>query len=90
MINWKVRLKNKVWLTAFVSEIVSFVYVILGMFDIAPAITQNSVMQVVNIVLMLLASIGIIADPTTEGVGDSLRALGYEKPFDDEEVDKNG
>lgn len=79
-INWGVRFKNKVWLASFLAAIVSFIYTILGMFDVYPALTQDVAVQVVNAVLFVLAAVGIIVDPTTAGVGDSERALGYIKP----------
>lgn len=79
-INWKIRFKNKVWLTSFLAAIVSFVYTILGMFDVYPALTQDVAVQVINAVLFVLAAVGIIVDPTTKGVGDSERALGYTEP----------
>lgn len=84
-INWKVRFKNKVWLTSFVTLIVSFVYSILQMFDITPTFAQGYVMQVINEVLMFLGLIGVVVDPTTSGMGDSLRAMSYEEPWVDEE-----
>ena len=82
--NWKVRFKNKVWLTSFIAAIVTFIYTILGMFDIMPAITQNSVMNVVNAILMMLGLTGVIIDPTTAGIGDSQRAMAYDEPWVDE------
>jgi phi LC3 family holin len=78
--NWKVRFKNKTWLTAFVALIISFVYQIIAMFDIVPAITQDSVIQAANIVLMLLSAMGVLIDPTTTGITDSRRAMSYIKP----------
>lgn len=83
-INWKVRFKNKVFLASLISLIVTFVYSLLAMFDVYPAVTQNMVIQMCNQVLMLLAALGIIVDPTTTGVNDSKRAMGYEQPWDDE------
>lgn len=80
MINWKVRLKNKVWLTAFIAFLVSAVYQFLSMFDIAPVITQDAVMQVASVALQMLSLLGVIIDPTTKGVGDSEQAMTYEKP----------
>lgn len=82
-LNWKVRFKNKVWLSSFLGLIVSFVYSILSMFDVAPIVTQNSVAQVISQVLTLLGLIGVIQDPTTAGIGDSARALTYDEPWDD-------
>ena len=47
-INWKVRFKNKVWLGSFLSLIVSFVYSMLSLFDVFPAVTQSSVAELLN------------------------------------------
>lgn len=79
-INWKVRFKNKAWLYSFVGFIVSTVYTLLGMFDVAPSVTQDSVTQVIAAVLQILGLIGVIADPTTPGVNDSERAMSYVLP----------
>ena len=82
-VNWKVRFKNKVWLASFCAIILSFVYTMLGMFDIYPSITKNQALEIVNNVLMFLSLIGVIVDPTTEGFNDSERAMGYEVPYSD-------
>ena len=82
-LNWKVRFKNKVWLGSFLSLIVGFVYSMLALFDVFPEITQSLVLQLMNQVLTFLGLIGVIVDPTTAGLGDSERAMGYEEPWDD-------
>lgn len=82
-LNWKVRFKNKVWLGSFFSLVVGFVYSLLALFDVFPAVTQNLVVQLLNQVLTFLGLIGVIVDPTTAGVGDSERAMGYSEPWDD-------
>ena len=82
-INWKVRFKNKIWLGSFLSLIVSFVYSMLGLFDIFPAVTRNNVVEILNQILTFLGLIGVLVDPTTAGLGDSERAMGYEEPWDD-------
>ena len=83
-INWKVRFKNKVWLGSFLSLIVSFVYSMLSMFDVFPEVTKNSLLELLNQVLTFLGLIGVLVDPTTAGLGDSQRALGYEEPYRDD------
>ena len=83
MINWKVRFRNKTWLTMFISLIVGFVFNILRLFDISPVVTESLVMNIAGQVLTFLGLIGVIVDPTTAGVGDSERALGYEEPWED-------
>ena len=82
-INWRVRLKNKLWLGSFLSLIVGFVYSMLALFDIFPEVTENLVLQLVNQVLTFLGLIGVIVDPTTAGISDSDRAMGYIEPWDD-------
>lgn len=84
-INWKVRFKNKAWLAAFISLIVGFVYSMLAMFDVFPDVSQNTILQVVNNVLTFLGLIGVLVDPTTDGLYDSNRAMSYEEPWKDEE-----
>lgn len=82
-VNWKIRFRNKTWLTMFISLIVGFVFNILKMFDIVPAFSENLVMNIVGQVLTFLGLIGVIVDPTTVGFDDSNRAMEYEKPWDD-------
>ena len=86
-VNWKVRFKNKVWLGCFIAAIVSFVFTMLGMFDIFPTITEDQIMRVVNAILMFLSLTGVIVDPTTHGMADSERAMSYEEPWVDVESD---
>ena len=83
-LNWKVRFKNKVWLGSFLSLIEGFVYSMLALFDVFPEVTQSLVLQLMNQVLTFLGLIGVIVDPTTAGLGDSERAMGYEEPWVDE------
>ena len=82
-INWKVRFKNKTWLSMFISLIVGFVFNLLKMFDVVPAVTENTVMNIVGQVLTLLGLLGVIVDPTTAGIEDSNRAMGYDEPWED-------
>ena len=82
-LNWRVRFKNKVWLGIFLSLIVGFVYSMLALFDVFPEVTQSLVLQLMNQVLTFLGLIGVIVDPTTAGIGDSERAMGYDEPWDD-------
>jgi len=85
-INWKVRFKNTTWLLTFFSLLIGFVYNILKMFDIVPIVTENQIMDLIGQILTFLGLIGVLVDPTTKGLGDSERALGYEEPWTDEKV----
>lgn len=82
-INWKVRFKNKTFVVAFVTAVVAFFYQLLGLLEIVPAVSQDNVMQIIMLVINLLATFGIIADPTTAGITDSTQALNYSKPKKD-------
>ncbi|MBQ8556300.1 MAG: phage holin [Clostridia bacterium] len=77
-INWKVRLRNRPWLAAMLSLLVTFVYDVLAMADIVPPMTEDWVMSLCQTVLTLLTGLGVVIDPTTEGAGDSQRAMEYE------------
>lgn len=81
--NWKVRFKNKTWLTMFVSLIIGFVFNMLKLFDVAPVVTENTVATIAAQILEFLGLIGVLVDPTTVGVGDSNRAMTYDEPWDD-------
>lgn len=79
-INWKVRIRNKTWLAAFVALVVSFVYDLLAAFEVVPSVGEDWVMSTVQTALTLLTALGVLIDPTTPGAGDSERAMGYVEP----------
>lgn len=79
-INWKVRLKNSVWLKSFLAFIVATIFNLLGYFDIPLTVTQAQVLEIIESVLYILSVFGVIVDPTTKGMGDSERALNYNEP----------
>lgn len=83
-INWKVRFKNKLFLGSFLSLIVSFVFGMLRLFEVYPALTENEVLNIINQALSFLGLIGVIVDPTTAGIYDSERAMTYSEPWQDE------
>lgn len=80
MINWKVRFKNKLWLTTFIFTIIAFIYQVLGMFDIVPPVSENVITQVIGYIINILVAIGVVVDPTTSGVSDSELAMTYTEP----------
>lgn len=79
-INWKLRFKNKTTLVALVTAVVAFVYQLLGIFGITAPISQETVIQVLGVLINLLVALGIVVDPTTQGISDSVKANGYSKP----------
>ena len=82
-INWKIRFQNKTFLTGMISLVVVFVYDLLQLLEIAPTVTQSAVMQVAEGILMILGMVGVIADPTTNGLSDSKQAMTYTSPKKD-------
>lgn len=80
MINWKLRFKNKVILTALIAQLVAIVYAILGMAGIVPAVGENAVLSLAYMVVEALCLMGIVVDPTTQGIKDSEQAQGYAEP----------
>ena len=81
MINWKLRFKNKATLLSLFVTVIAFVYQILGLFGIVPAISEDTVKQLIVMLIDILAMLGIIVDPTTAGLGDSTRAMEYDEPY---------
>ena len=79
-INWKVRLRNKTWLASVIALVITFVYDLLAMLEVVPAVTEDWLLSVVQTVLTLLTALGVIIDPTTQGVTDSDRAMLYDEP----------
>lgn len=79
-INWKVRLRNKPWVASLLALIVTFVYNLLSAFEIVPAVSEEWVMGIISTVLTLLTALGVLIDPTTQGVADSDRAMLYDEP----------
>ena len=82
-INWKVRLKNPVFWLTVIPAIVTFVYTVLGAFEVVPALSEDVVVNIVTALISALTTVGVLIDPTTKGVGDSTRAMGYDAPNDD-------
>ena len=76
-INIKERLKNRVFVLAMATLIITFVYQMFGVFGIVPAISEDTIVNVVTMGVNFLAMIGVLVDPTTNGMGDSERALTY-------------
>ena len=72
-INWKVRLQSyPFWVALF--ALVGFLLGQFGLWNIGDYQTF------VELLLVVLVTGGIIADPTTEGVNDSKQAMNYNKP----------
>ena len=84
-INWIVRIKNRqFWLSVIpaIALVVQAVAAVFGFtFDFSTLV--GKLLAVVDAVFALLVILGIVVDPTTAGVGDSIRAMGYDEPWED-------
>ena len=76
-INWKLRFKNKATLLAIASTVILLAQQ-LGLK------LPGNIADVVNTFLTLLVLLGVINDPTTEGIKDSNKVLTYDKPKGDD------
>lgn len=82
MINWTVRFKNKSFWLSFIPAVLLLVQVVAALFGFELDLGDigNRLIDVVNAVFAVLAILGIVVDPTTEGVRDSAQALTYDRP----------
>ena len=85
MINWKVRAKNKMFWLALVPAFLLLIQAIAQVFNISLDFTNlnKDLLNAVNALFVVLTILGVVADPTTEGVQDSTRALTYTQPHSD-------
>lgn len=81
-INWKVRVKNKAFWVALIPALLLLIQQVCAVFGVTLDFgeLQSQLVAVVGTVFALLAILGVVADPTTAGVGDSEQALTYTEP----------
>ena len=81
-INWRVRIKNKTFWLALIPAVLLLAQQVAGLFGVALDFgqLQDQLTAIVGTVFTLLAIMGIVADPTTVGVGDSEQAMTYTEP----------
>ncbi|MBD9707665.1 phage holin [Enterococcus faecium] len=81
-INWKVRIQSKVFVISLLGLIFLLLQQILSIFDIQwdYTVLNEQLTQIINTIFLLLALIGVVKDPTTEGLSDSDQAMTYRKP----------
>lgn len=81
-INIKVRMRNKAFWLALIPAVLLLIQVIAAVFGYTLDLGElgNRLLAVVNAVFGVLTILGIVVDPTTQGIGDSTQALTYEEP----------
>ena len=80
-INWKLRLKIKALWLALLPALFLLIQAIGAPFGYKWdfVILNQQLAAVVNAAFALLAIVGVVADPTTSGLGDSDRVLNKDK-----------
>lgn len=82
MINWRVRIRNKnFWLT-LIPALLLLAQGIADMFgyNLELGNVGDKVLTVVNAAFAVLTILGIVTDPTTDGIADSQQAMTYTTP----------
>lgn len=84
-INWIVRIKNKAFWLAIIPAVLLLIQAIAAVvgFQLDFGDISDKLIAVVNAVFVVLSILGIVADPTTDGIGDSTRAMTYTTPNKD-------
>ncbi len=84
-INWKVRIRNKQFWVSVIPALALVIQAVAAVFGWTLDFTRliGRLIAVVDAVFALLVILGIVVDPTTAGVGDSIRAMEYEEPWRD-------
>lgn len=97
MINWKVRFKNKIWVASLLSQTAILIQAVLaGLFTLGVIpldltlvdLWVKVLLGIGNTVLVYLSFLGIVQDPTVNGVGDSQRALYRDEPLNEDYSEK--
>lgn len=89
--NLIVRAKNKVFWIAFIPAVLMLIQSVLKLFGVEwePEALQEDLIEIVGCVFALLAIMGIVVDPTTDGLTDSDRAMTYTCPVADMQTEED-
>ena len=81
-INLLVRIKNKAFWLSLIPALLLVVQAVAALFGYRWdfVVLNQQIAAVINAVFAALAILGVVNDPTTAGVTDSDRAMGYSKP----------
>lgn len=81
-INWLVRIKNKNFWVAIIPAVLLLIQVIAAVFgyELDLGDLGNRLLDVVNAAFAVMVILGVVNDPTTDGLSDSKQALTYTEP----------
>ncbi len=81
-INWEVRIKNKnFWLT-LIPAVLLLIQVVVAPFGYQWdfGVLNEQLAAIINALFAVLVILGVVNDPTTDGIADSNQALTYTEP----------
>ena len=84
-LNWKVRIKSKTFWVAVIPAALLFIQAVAAIFGYSLNLdsVKDRLLDLVNAAFVMLAVLGIVVDPTTQGITDSPQALTYTEPKSD-------
>ena len=84
-INWIVRIKNKAFWLAIIPAVLLLIQAVADVigYQLDFGDISDKLIAVVNAVFVVLSILGIVTDPTTDGISDSTRAMTYTTPNKD-------
>lgn len=85
MINWRVRIKNKNFWLALIPAALLLVQTVAKVFgyELDFGAMNDNLLAVINAIFAVLVILGVVNDPTTDGMADSKQAMTYEVPKKD-------
>lgn len=81
-INWKVRIKNKMFWLSIIPAVLLLIQTVAAPFGYKFDfdVLNQQLAEIINAAFVVLAILGVVVDPTTHGVNDSTKALNYDQP----------
>lgn len=81
-INWKVRIKNKYFWLALIPAVLILIQAVASVFGYTLDLGAlgDKLADVVKALFVVFAILGIVNDPTTQGIEDSDLAMTYTEP----------
>lgn len=81
-INFGVRVKNKMFWIAFVPAVIFLIQSVCELFGVSIDLSGKGgqVITIIEALFAVLALMGVVNDPTTEGLSDSFDAMEYNEP----------
>ena len=84
-INMRVRMANPVFWATFIPAMMILIKAVCDLLGIQVDLSdkQDKLMQVIDAAFVVLATVGVVNDPTTAHLTDSARAMTYIEPKED-------